>query len=219
MVVRGLGRALIGEEIADLATNDLVRIPPLTWHRFQAGTEPFGFICMVDCARDIPERPDTAALEALKPSRPSPGLFGSENRSVEEDQAGKGSDGFPIESFADGGSELVVGKGFLEERRGVVDLGDLRQRLAGLARDEDEWKAGMLGQGESRQIGAVELRHRDVGDDEIELTAGPFDNLDRLTAVARFEHPVPLVLQCSDQNVPQPFFVIHDENGIRAPFR
>lgn len=66
MVVRGLGRALLGEEIADLATNDLVRIPPLTWHQFQAGKEPFGFICMVDCARDIPERPGAAALEALK---------------------------------------------------------------------------------------------------------------------------------------------------------
>lgn len=66
MVVRGLGRALLGEEIADLATNDLVRIPPLTWHQFQAGKEPFGFICMVDCARDIPERPDAAALEALR---------------------------------------------------------------------------------------------------------------------------------------------------------
>lgn len=66
MVVRGPGRALVGAEIADLATNDLVRIPPLTWHQFRAATEPFGFICMVDCARDIPERPDAAALEALK---------------------------------------------------------------------------------------------------------------------------------------------------------
>ena len=66
MVVRGQGRALIGEEIADLASNDLVRIPPLTWHQFQADKEPFGFICMVDCARDTPERPDAAALEKLK---------------------------------------------------------------------------------------------------------------------------------------------------------
>ena len=66
MVVRGPGRALVGEDIAELGTNDLVRIPPLTWHQFRAGVSPFGFLCMVDCARDIPERPDAAALEALK---------------------------------------------------------------------------------------------------------------------------------------------------------
>ena len=69
MVVRGPGRALIGEEIADLAINDLVRIPPLTWHQFRAGEEPFGFLCMVDCARDIPEHPDAAALAALRADR------------------------------------------------------------------------------------------------------------------------------------------------------
>ena len=74
MVVRGQGRALIGEEIADLGSNDLVRIAPLTWHQFQAGKEPLGFLCMVDCARDTPERPDAAALEALK-TDPAIGRF------------------------------------------------------------------------------------------------------------------------------------------------
>jgi quercetin dioxygenase-like cupin family protein len=66
MVVRGPGRALIGEEIAELAMNDLVRIPPLTWHQFRAEGAPFGFLCMVDCARDVPERPDSVALAALR---------------------------------------------------------------------------------------------------------------------------------------------------------
>jgi quercetin dioxygenase-like cupin family protein len=66
MVVRGPGRALIGEEIAELATNDLVRIPSMTWHQFRAAEMPFGFLCMVDCARDVPERPDSAALNALR---------------------------------------------------------------------------------------------------------------------------------------------------------
>jgi len=67
MVIRGRGRALVGERILDLATHDLVRVPPLTWHQFRAeGGEPFGFLCMVDCERDTPERPDSEALEALR---------------------------------------------------------------------------------------------------------------------------------------------------------
>jgi quercetin dioxygenase-like cupin family protein len=66
MVIRGSGRALVGARIADLATHDLVRVPPLTWHQFRAGAEPFGFLCMVDCGRDRPERPDEVALAALR---------------------------------------------------------------------------------------------------------------------------------------------------------
>lgn len=66
MVIRGTGRALVGDRILDLATHDLVRVPPLTWHQFRAGGgAPFGFLCMVDCGRDTPERPDAAALAAL----------------------------------------------------------------------------------------------------------------------------------------------------------
>lgn len=66
MVIRGVGRALVGDRIVDLATHDLVRVPPRTWHQFRAGgDEPFGFLCMVDCGRDTPERPDAAALAAM----------------------------------------------------------------------------------------------------------------------------------------------------------
>ena len=72
MVIRGAGRALLGDRLADLATYDLVRVPPLTWHQFQTrGSEPFGFLCMVDCGRDRPERPDEQALAAL---RADPGI-------------------------------------------------------------------------------------------------------------------------------------------------
>lgn len=66
MVIRGPGRALVGDTIFDLAINDLVRVPPLTWHQFRADGAPLGFLCMVDCARDVPERPDAQALAALK---------------------------------------------------------------------------------------------------------------------------------------------------------
>lgn len=67
MVIRGRGRALVGDRILDLATHDLAKVPPLTWHQFRAeGKEPFGFLCMVDCGRDTPERPDAEALAALR---------------------------------------------------------------------------------------------------------------------------------------------------------
>jgi len=67
MVIRGRGRALVGNRILDLATHDLVKVPPRTWHQFRAdGDEPFGFLCMVDCGRDTPERPDQEALSGLR---------------------------------------------------------------------------------------------------------------------------------------------------------
>ena len=66
MVVRGPGRAFVGDAVIDMAVNDLVRVPPLTWHQFRAGEVPFGFLCVVDCARDVPQRPDAATLNVLK---------------------------------------------------------------------------------------------------------------------------------------------------------
>lgn len=67
MVVRGRARVLIGARIVDAETHDLIRVPPLTWHQFQqTGPEPLGFLCMVDCERDRPERPDPEALAVLR---------------------------------------------------------------------------------------------------------------------------------------------------------
>jgi quercetin dioxygenase-like cupin family protein len=67
MVIRGSGRALVGDRLLELSTLDLVRVPPRTWHQFRATSgEPFGFLCMVDCGRDAPERPDAPALAVLR---------------------------------------------------------------------------------------------------------------------------------------------------------
>ncbi len=67
MVVRGRARVLVGDRLVDAGTHDLVRVPPLTWHQFQAAdAEPLGFLCLVDCERDRPERPDAAALAELR---------------------------------------------------------------------------------------------------------------------------------------------------------
>ena len=66
MIIRGHGWVLIGERVVDAAANDLVRVPPLTWHQFRAADDaPLGFLCMVDCERDRPERPDAEALATL----------------------------------------------------------------------------------------------------------------------------------------------------------
>jgi mannose-6-phosphate isomerase-like protein (cupin superfamily) len=67
MVVRGRGQALVGTEIHRLGTNDLVRVPPLTWHQFRATeSEPLGFLCLVSSERDKPQQPSASDLAALK---------------------------------------------------------------------------------------------------------------------------------------------------------
>src|SRR5258708_5719307 len=36
MIIRGSGRVLVGEKVTEIGTNDLVQIPPMTWHQFRA---------------------------------------------------------------------------------------------------------------------------------------------------------------------------------------
>lgn len=67
MVIRGKGRCLVGEKAYDLANNDLVSVPPMTWHQFRAAAdEPLGFLCLVNRDRDRPQLPseDEAAKAA-----------------------------------------------------------------------------------------------------------------------------------------------------------
>jgi quercetin dioxygenase-like cupin family protein len=67
MVIRGHGKVLVGREVHRLATNDLVRVPPQTWHQFRAtdGVE-LGFLCLVSQERDKPQRPSAADLDAIR---------------------------------------------------------------------------------------------------------------------------------------------------------
>jgi len=70
MVVRGAGRALVGDRILELKPHDLVRVPSLTWHQFRAAPgDSLGFLCLVASDRDRPERPDQAAVQALRANR------------------------------------------------------------------------------------------------------------------------------------------------------
>jgi quercetin dioxygenase-like cupin family protein len=67
MVVRGKGRALVGDEVYDIRLYDLILVPPMTWHQFQpTGDEPLGFLCIVNAQRDRPQLPDHADLEMLR---------------------------------------------------------------------------------------------------------------------------------------------------------
>lgn len=67
MVLRGMGRALVGESVFAVAPHDLVRVPPWTWHQFRAGAEaPLGFLCLVARERDRPVRPGPEELAELR---------------------------------------------------------------------------------------------------------------------------------------------------------
>jgi mannose-6-phosphate isomerase-like protein (cupin superfamily) len=67
MVIRGRGHCLVGDTVYEIASNDLVSVPTMTWHQFRATTdEPLGFLCLVNTERDRPERPDEKNVAALK---------------------------------------------------------------------------------------------------------------------------------------------------------
>jgi quercetin dioxygenase-like cupin family protein len=67
MIFRGRGHCLIGRSVRAVASFDLVTIPAWTWHQFRADAgEAFGFLCMVDRARDRPQLPGAAELAELR---------------------------------------------------------------------------------------------------------------------------------------------------------
>ena len=67
LILRGRGQCLVGDEVKQLETRDLVTVPPMTWHQFRATTEePLGFLCMVDAQRDKPQLPTPQDVERLK---------------------------------------------------------------------------------------------------------------------------------------------------------
>ena len=67
MVLRGRGAVLVGEAVHPLGERDLVHVPPMTWHQFHAADDaPLGFLCLVACDRDRPQRPTDAEAEALR---------------------------------------------------------------------------------------------------------------------------------------------------------
>ncbi|MCS7300621.1 MAG: cupin domain-containing protein [Fimbriimonadales bacterium] len=67
VVLRGRGRALVGERVFELQPFDVVYVPPDTPHRWlNPYSEPFGFLCPADAERDKPQPVSNAEWEALK---------------------------------------------------------------------------------------------------------------------------------------------------------
>lgn len=67
LIERGRGRCLVGERVYAVAEHDLVHVPPLTWHQFQADKDALlGFLCMVNAARDRPQLPTREELRRLR---------------------------------------------------------------------------------------------------------------------------------------------------------
>ncbi|HLJ70877.1 MAG TPA: cupin domain-containing protein [Roseiarcus sp.] len=67
LVLRGGGACLIGDDVRALKLNDLVTVPPWTWHQFRAGKdEPLGFLCLVNAERDRPQLPSDSELAEMK---------------------------------------------------------------------------------------------------------------------------------------------------------
>ena len=66
MVIRGAGQCLVGDNAYEIATHDLVSIPPMTWHQFRASPgEALGFLCLVASERDRPQLPRAGEAEDI----------------------------------------------------------------------------------------------------------------------------------------------------------
>ena len=71
--LRGHGYAIVGTSLHRIHGHDHIYVPPMTFHQFvNDGDEAFGFICVVDAARDRPQMPsadDLASLDAHAETR------------------------------------------------------------------------------------------------------------------------------------------------------
>jgi S-methyl-1-thioxylulose 5-phosphate methylthiotransferase len=67
LILRGTGQCLVGNEIKSVQTHDLIAVPPWAWHQFRAsGSEPLGFLCLVNATRDAPQVASDEDLAALR---------------------------------------------------------------------------------------------------------------------------------------------------------
>lgn len=67
MILRGRGRCLVGEDVADIRQHDLIHVPTLTWHQFHASPdEALGFLCLVHQTRDKPQLPTPDELAEIR---------------------------------------------------------------------------------------------------------------------------------------------------------
>jgi len=69
IVKRGLGYAVIEQDVTEIASNDVIFVAPLELHQFvNRGDEPFGFYCIVSAVRDFSQEPTAEDLARLNAS-------------------------------------------------------------------------------------------------------------------------------------------------------
>lgn len=67
VIIRGQGEVILEDRVEPVALHDCVYIAPNTFHQFHAtGSEPLGFLCIVDRERDRPQLPQDADVERLR---------------------------------------------------------------------------------------------------------------------------------------------------------
>lgn len=67
MILRGSGRVLLRDGIHAIKEQDVITVPPQTWHQFKAdGDTPLGFLCLVHVERDKVQLPTAEDLAQLK---------------------------------------------------------------------------------------------------------------------------------------------------------
>ena len=67
LILRGRGRAIVGEQLFEVQPFDLIHVPAWTWHQFQAAEdESLGFLCLVAVDRDRPIRPTPEEAKQLR---------------------------------------------------------------------------------------------------------------------------------------------------------
>jgi mannose-6-phosphate isomerase-like protein (cupin superfamily) len=69
IVGEGEGYAILGSELREIKTHDVVYVGPLVPHQFVAkGEQPFGFFCTVSATRDFSQVVSPEELEQIKNS-------------------------------------------------------------------------------------------------------------------------------------------------------
>ena len=73
IVGRGIGHAVVGERVEEVAAGDVIYVAPLELHQFiNRGDERFGFYCIVTAARDGARIPEKEEIERLLASPVGP---------------------------------------------------------------------------------------------------------------------------------------------------
>ncbi len=67
LILRGKGEVFLGDTIHSIEQNDVITVPPNTWHQFKASRgDHLGFLCLVNVERDKSKLPTAEDLAKLQ---------------------------------------------------------------------------------------------------------------------------------------------------------